>query len=365
MVIQHLKEIIKRIPGTEELYYLIAMLGNRFDPAAEPPIPSSVMIELNNTCNLKCRMCGTKSARRKKGNMDIGDYEQVVRHIAATGIRNITLYTHGEPLLYPHLPQAVALAKAQGLTVSISTNGNLLSEKLGSELLGAGLSVLRYSIEGASKTTYEKIRSGGDFDHLLDNMQRFKRLRDHLKAKTAIHLNTIMMAETEPELKEFIHLYSPLVDSMHFSLLSNQGGSYKLFERSSVALIPTNRKYPCSLLWKTFIVNWDLTSTACCIDFHGDLQVGDLREKSIQEIWQGERYQHFRNLHRRGLFSEMPLCGSCNSNTISKYDGFHFDRTIHRKYRKYFRFSPPARKDKKRSFLEQDTQERTCIREGE
>jgi organic radical activating enzyme len=334
-----LKTVVKRIPGTEELYYLLTSLRNRFDPAEEPLLPLSVMIELNNTCNLNCQMCSTKSAQRKKGIMDFNDYHRLIQEIATLGIRNITLYTHGEPLLYPHLSLAVEIAKGRGLTVSISTNGNLLDEKLGRALLQAGLDVLRYSIEGATKASYEKIRIGGDFDHLLANMQQFKRLRDQLGAKTAIHLNTIVMAETEPELKVFIYRYSPLVDSMHFSVLSNQAGSYALFDNNSIIPSLRREKSPCGLLWKTFIVNWDLTATACCVDFHGDILVGNLREQSIQEIWLGERYQHFRDLHRRGLYGEMPLCGNCNSNAVSKYDKFHFDRKIHRRYRRYFRFS--------------------------
>ena len=345
MVIQHLKEIIKRIPGTEELYYLIAMLGNRFDPAAEPPIPSSVMIELNNTCNLHCQMCGTTSARRKKGMMDFNEYHHLIQEIGTLGIRNITLYTHGEPLLYPHLPQAIGLAKAQGITVSISTNGNLLSETLGSELLDAGLDVLRYSIEGASKSSYERIRRGGNFDRLLVHMQQFKRLRDQRRAKTAIHLNTIVMAETEPELKEFIQLYSPLVDSMHFSVLSNQAGSYTLFEQSATTSFSHRKKFPCGLLWKTFIVNWDLTITACCVDFHGELLVGDLRKNSLKEIWEGDTYRHFRDLHRKGLYGAMPLCRKCNANAITAFGKFRFDRKIHRKYRRHFKsFSAVERK---------------------
>jgi len=65
-----LKTMIKRIPGSEELYYLVSTLPHRFDPRQVPSLPLSVMIELNNTCNLHCQMCGTTSARRIKGMMD-------------------------------------------------------------------------------------------------------------------------------------------------------------------------------------------------------------------------------------------------------------------------------------------------------
>ena len=338
-MMQILKDMVRRIPWAEELYYLIKIRPHRFDPSSQPLLPTSVMVELNNTCNLHCTMCGTKSARRKKGNMEIHEYRRVVDEIAGLGIRNLTLYTHGEPLLYPHLPLAIKIAKEKGLTVSISTNGNLLDEKLGRDLLQAGLDVLRYSVEGASKTSYEKIRIGGDFDCLLVNMQRFKMLRDQLRAKTAIHLNTVVMAETEPELEEFIGRYSPLVDSIHFGLLSNQGGSYKGFNSSSITRVPAGGKSPCGLLWKTFMVNWDLSATACCIDFHGELLVGDLRTQRIREIWGSEQYQYFRELHRRKMYEKMPLCGECNKNVMSKFMRFHFDREVHRRYRKSFRFS--------------------------
>ena len=360
-MIKTLKDIIRRIPGTGELYYLITRFNDRLDLSQEPPIPRSVMIELNNTCNLHCKMCATKSARRKKGIMNLDDYRRIIKEVSELGIHIVTLYTHGEPLLYPDLPKAVEIAKTEGLNVSISTNGNLLDEKLGSELLHAGVDVLRYSIEGASKSTYEKIRRGGNFERLISNMQQFKRLRDQGKAETAIHLNTVVMKETESELEEFIYLYSPLVDSMNFSLLSNQAGSYELFKNGSITSTSNNKRFPCAFLWKTFVVNWDLTATACCIDFHGELQVGSLREKSIQEIWRGDKYRHFRELHRKGLYQKMPLCGSCSGVSITKYERFRFDRKIHRKYRKCFRFSPPVWKEKKFIGQEQIDSAGTCI----
>jgi len=71
-------------------------------------------------------------------------------------------------------------------------------------------------------------------------MQQFKKLRDRHRSKTAIHLNTVVMAETEYELESFINLYSPLVDSMHFSLLGNQAGSYELFDQSSIKSVTNN-----------------------------------------------------------------------------------------------------------------------------
>ena len=361
-MIQILKNIVRRIPGAEELHYLATNFGDRVDYRQVPSIPASVMIELNNTCNLHCKMCGTKSARRKKGNMDISDYRRVIEEVSQLGIRNVTLYTHGEPLLYPNLPDVVRIAKEKNLTVSISTNGNLLSEELGRELLSAGLDVLRYSVEGASKLSYEKIRIGGNFNRLFSNMQQFKKLRDRHRSRTAIHLNTVVMAETEHELESFIRLYSPIVDSMHFGLLSNQAGSYRKFDFSSIKSVSNNKKSPCSLLWKTFIVNWDLTASACCIDFHGELQVGNLREESLQEVWLGERYQHFRDLHQRGLYGEMPLCGKCNKNLISKFERFSFDRSIHRKYRKSFQFSRPFQKSLESIDFEQNIDGDSCLR---
>ena len=37
----------------------------------------------------------------------------------------------------------------------------------------------------------------------------------------------------------------------------------------------------------------------------------DLKRSSIEEIWSSPRLARFRELHLRGTYAEMPLCGKC------------------------------------------------------
>ena len=41
------------------------------------------------------------------------------------------------------------------------------------------------------------------------------------------------------------------------------------------------------------------------------MDVGNAKEQTIEEIWTGEKAQHFRNLHETGRMNEIDICRGC------------------------------------------------------
>ena len=76
------------------------------------------------------------------------------------------------------------------------------------------------------------------------------------------------------------------------------------------AVAATARK-PCPALWKTPVIRWDGQIHVCCADLDGKIKVGNIREKSIKELWEGPDVTRYRLLHIEGRFDEMPMCGPC------------------------------------------------------
>jgi len=58
-------------------------------------------------------------------------------------------------------------------------------------------------------------------------------------------------------------------------------------------------------------VHPDGVATVCCIDSMRTLQVGNVFEQSIKDIWHGKKYQRLRKLHETGRFDEIPTCARC------------------------------------------------------
>ena len=58
-------------------------------------------------------------------------------------------------------------------------------------------------------------------------------------------------------------------------------------------------------------VNGDVTT--CCLDEHLENRLGNLRESTLSELWNGDTLNAWRLAHIEGRFSESgPLCPRCN-----------------------------------------------------
>ena len=107
---------------------------------------SVVNIELTSRCNKVCHMCGRRKIERehpelaKWGDMDYGLVKEIASQVP-TGIV-IQFHNNGEPLLYPHLQEALHLFPNN--IRCFDTNGKILAEKA-NEIIG-NLEVLTLSV---------------------------------------------------------------------------------------------------------------------------------------------------------------------------------------------------------------------------
>jgi len=121
-----------------------------------------VEIEITNFCNLRCSIC-------PRGNL--GFVQEPVRHMSLTDFKKIVdSYDYSidrfqfcgasEPTANPQLVKMVEYVteKKTPKVVELITNGTLLTEALSRQLIGAGLTMLRASIDGPDEVTYQAIR---------------------------------------------------------------------------------------------------------------------------------------------------------------------------------------------------------------
>lgn len=189
--------------------------------------PSSVNICLDNTCNLYCESC------RDKLLVADGQYSAIAELIAEKVEQDILPYVNfimmagnGEVFLskvYRKLWLANAGKKSKYF--QILTNGTLFTEKKWQEFKAERTSsvFLCVSIDAATKETYQKIRRGGNWDILIQNM----RFAGSLRAKGEIkyfRLNFVVQRENYKEIPQFIEMAKAFnADRVLFTRILNWG----------------------------------------------------------------------------------------------------------------------------------------------
>ncbi|MGD1904930.1 MAG: radical SAM/SPASM domain-containing protein [Leptolyngbyaceae cyanobacterium] len=82
-------------------------------------------IEVTNVCNFKCEFCPDAIMERRRGHMDVALLERLLTEVADHQLANIvTFHLMGEPLIYPHVFEGIAMAVERGLKLHLTTNGS-------------------------------------------------------------------------------------------------------------------------------------------------------------------------------------------------------------------------------------------------
>lgn len=276
--------------------------------------PKEVLIELTNICNLRCPMCYSFEAKRKKGFMEMEIFEKAVRQVKDFGIRNVHLYTVGEPLLHPRIIEMINFAKSYKRTVYIFSNGMLLNEQMSQKIIDSNLDYLIFSVEGVKKEKYENIRRGAQFEKLLNNIYQLKKIRGRNKLPK-IEIWSIITDEDRIKLLEFKEFWSNYADEIKFVHLANQGGYIKNIIAAKP--LPKVIRHPCGSLWQSMIVLWNGDVSVCCVDFDGKLIVGNIERKHLKNIWYSRRYKKMQLQHSQGRFQAIPACAECDAGVVN------------------------------------------------
>jgi len=277
-----------------------------------PYLPLRLWIEPTSFCNLKCVMCPNKDLDRKdKGYMSLEMFRKIVDE-SRSFIHEANLIHRGESLLHPDVFAMIRYAGEAGILTKLHTNGTLLDADKSRRLLESGLDQLTFSFDGYDAKTHESIRVHSDFENTLGNIIRFLELKRDMRSKkphTILELIDFpdLYREIRPEAKkEFLDRFRGLpldrvrVKEMHNWAGEIQGGA-------------KGRKYaPCTFLWASLIIFWDGTVLPCTQDFFGDLGVGNVKDQSLAEIWNGERMATLRKKAAEGDIGGLKPCSACD-----------------------------------------------------
>jgi radical SAM protein with 4Fe4S-binding SPASM domain len=264
---------------------------------------------------------------------------------------NLQLWGWGEPFLNPDIFDMISYARGKGVKVISSTNGHLFArEEYADRLVRSGIDSIIFAIDGVTQESYVRYRQGGSLETVLQGIRAVAARKKALGSSTPlINFRFIVMAQNEDEIPRVREL-APSVgaDALTFKTLNphsidpyapsagDPGGGAMFLPRdprhrrfrynADGATRRRRKRNPCKQLWNNPVIHWDGTVISCSYDPREQFPLGNLKEKSFAEIWNGEAYRRLRRQFRED-WEHMPRCndcsyawegGSCNWETISE-----------------------------------------------
>ena len=262
-----------------------------------------VGLELTSKCNLRCGMCPLPVLRRPYEDMEWSLVEKAEREIHGLGLKLKWLHEMGEPLLYNRIDDAIRLFPE----ASLSTNGLLLTEEIGAKLLGANLRRIRICVDSINPQIYPQLRTGGDFEKLVDLTKKFL-----VQAKGAPIRIEIQRMRSRLTLDESVDDFKKLFDLRSYK-------NARIIEKTCEALDVNEETdlhgkfYGCvqGSFFTWIVIFADGRVTHCCYDAHGDQVMGDLKTQSLMQIVEGERFAAMQKAFTERDLSNLPRCAEC------------------------------------------------------
>jgi len=308
-------ETLKSLENVSGENYLKLHQDHLEEIAASPPVVGE--IEINDSCNIDCLMCNTSKATRPKGLMDLITFERVINEIAEAGNKSsVSLHTIGDPLSNKRLPKYLEILRKYNIHVgAISTNALLLHKQMDTVFEYRDIiDQFMVSIDGSSKHIYEKIRKGGNFEQLHENLLAFTKRNNASQNPFPTWISSVITTDNYSELAYMPSVFDYFTPPSHitYSLLNGVTADDAYFSASKIFDDDYYRCSPCHFLWGEVHVQKNGDLTACVRDYNGDLVFGNIEDGPLEKEFNNEKIRAMRRAHLIGDVEKLPtMCQTC------------------------------------------------------
>jgi pyruvate-formate lyase-activating enzyme len=270
----------------------------------KPPFPKYLQVETSNICNHSCSFCAYNLMERKKSVMNMQLFSRLVQEAYILGSREIGLFSGSEPLTCKNLEDQVSFCRSIGYEyIYISTNGALATHDRLKRLLDAGVSSIKFSINGGTRESYFRVHKKDDFEKVLDNLDFVSRYRKSLPDKVFLAVSFVEHEGwNEGTYEHLVELLREKVDEMVFYKAANQSGQ--------MPDLPDPVYRDCDLPFNKVHITVEGYLRACCNDYENLLVLEDLNTMSLHDAWWSDRFTELRHRHLNNQLSGI-LCGNC------------------------------------------------------
>lgn len=272
--------------------------------------PWSVQVELAEGCTRLCAFCGLNAIRNAPGGfkwLTVAHAQRLAASFAelCPAVR-YEFAMHGEPLTNPNAAAIVdvfrtAMPRAQ---LQLTTNGMPLMGRMQSRLRELFASGLDFVVIDTYREQRARLRE--EAEGLASDIAVYDFYRDLApKGWSPWHNHRRRVCRT-------VVLMDDLGErdgEVRSRVVVNHAGSNPLGRRLAEPLRKT-----CTNPFREMTVTWNGAVHICCMDWRGELVVGNVLETSARAVWEGERFEAARAV----LFSRdrrFAPCSKCDAGS--------------------------------------------------
>ncbi len=286
-------------------------------------MPLSLSTELTNFCNLACPECltGSGQMQREKGYMDIALFDKVIKELGPY-IYYINLYLHGEPMLHPLF---FSFIRHSGKIRSVvSTNGHFLSVENSEKLARSELTKLIISLDGINQKIYSAYRIDGHISTVVEGIRNITEAKSKFRSSLKIEIQFLVHRMNEHQIPQVRQLAKDVKAGLRLKSMQiinkadieewlPENDKFRRYEmKNGEYVIKSSLPDRCARLWFNPVITWDGKVLPCCFDKNADHIMGDIRQDSFKDIWDGPKYRIFRKSILTGR-RMIDICRNCTS----------------------------------------------------
>ena len=305
-------------------------LYSRESDMASSPFPKVIQLQTINACQAACKMCPYPAFKDvfPRGRMDDDLFDKIIDEIARhPEVDTFVPMLQNEPFLDKHIFEKIARFKqrtAGRVSVELVTNGALLTDEHIARLRDAELDVLDISLDALSRNVYDKIRIGLDYDEVLAGVERV--IAADLPG-TSVFVRLVRQRDNAHEVRAFAGRWRKRGVPVFIYDVTNRTGAVHQFDEairvpqsSNMVSMVEGVKRRASRAWlghcpipfasASVLHNGDVLM--CTHDWARAEIIGNLRDATLAELWNGERMREIRALISRRQYDAVPACRDCS-----------------------------------------------------
>jgi MoaA/NifB/PqqE/SkfB family radical SAM enzyme len=304
-------------------------------------LPTIIIIDVTNSCNLRCPVCPvTFAMHRPRGLMTMEIFRQIIDDFVDEPKKPAVYFNFsGEPTMNKALPDMIAYADERGHDTFVSTNATKLSADLIERLVRSGLSRINLCIDGFSDIAQESYRVGSKFTQVKANIENFLAIKQRLGSpKPTTVLQTLLTSYSEHQIDEMVQWATEIgFDQVRFKTFSL--GSYTDDGQQDEYgfLVPRNPELQrhqtetvsltCDVPLYQTVVFWNGDLGLCCIDYDQVIKLPSVDKVGFKAAYRSDEAARAR---RTGFAKSFSICQNCSYSNADNM-GFKLDLKKRRK----------------------------------
>lgn len=279
--------------------------------------PMMLVLSFVYPCNAECPHCPYTNSNIRDSYKDAPFMSEAIFKKIADEAGQYGAYLRisggGEPMLHPKSTQLLTYAKKMGCKIGLITNGSAFTEKKSIALLESGVDMIEFSVDARDPETYAVVRKGLKWERLLFNARRMLKIRNTIGSASKIVASGVNQQGVDIDAVEKFWREEIGIDNFIKRKFLTWGTNTSLDDSRSADPTPyiDTDSVPCPFIFERLNIDSRGNVMVCGYDIAANTSMGMITDQSIKDIWHGEGFRHYREMHLANRGNEISMCATC------------------------------------------------------